>query len=338
MKDKLAWGVIGTGGIATDFAEALEKSKRCRVVNAVGSSPEKGSAFAARWSLPKSSASLEELLGDAAVEAVYVATPHPLHEAQAIESIRAGKHVLCEKPMTLDAAGAARVIAAAEKHGVFLMEAFMYRCHPLLGELVKRLGDGVVGKIRHVRADFGFRVPRDPKGRLFDLKLGGGSILDVGGYPVSFARLIAGLVAGTPFEEPVEVQASGLLGPTGADELATAQLRFASGFTASVASAVFYDLGTTAVVFGDDGKVVLSDPWIPSSDRQSLEAGFTIHRDGHAPELVTIRTDKATYALEAELVAATLPAVQAKWPAMSWADTLGNLKVMDAWRAGLEGT
>lgn len=335
MKEELSWGIIGTGGIAADFAEALKGSARCRVVNVVGSSPEKGRVFAERWSLPESSASLEALLADPTVEAVYVATPHPLHEAQAIQSIRAGKHVLCEKPMTVDAAGAARVIAAADKQGVFLMEAFMYRCHPLIGQLVRRLREGVIGKIRHVRADFGFRVPRNPKGRLFDLALGGGSILDVGGYPVSFARLIAGIVAGKPFEEPVRLQASGLVGPTGADELATAELTFPSGFTASVASAVFYDVGTTAIVFGEEGKIVLPDPWIPSSERQGLETGFVIHRDDRNPEPVTIRVDKATYALEAELVADTLPSLEAKWPAMSLADTLGNLKVMDAWRAGL---
>jgi predicted dehydrogenase len=336
MKETLQWGIIGTGGIASDFVEALRGSGRCRVVNAVGSSPDKGRAFAARWGLPASAASLPDLLADRQVQAVYVATPHPAHEAQALACIAAGKHVLCEKPITVDAAGAERVIGAARAAGVFLMEAFMYRCHPLMRALLPRLAEGIIGPVRHVRADFGFRVPRDPAGRLFDVRLGGGGILDVGGYPVSFARLIAGVAAGTPFAEPVRVAASGLVGPTGADELASALLTFASGFTSQVTCAVHHDVGTTATIFGEAGKIVLPDPWIPGGNRQGLETGFTVVRDGQAPELVPVRTEKPTYAIEAELVADTLPGTEAPWPAMSPADTLGNMRVLDAWRLALE--
>src|SRR5215831_18308997 len=250
MRDKLQWGIIGTGGIACDFVEALRSSTRCRVVNVVGSSADKGRAFAARWGLPASSATLDEMLADRQVEAVYVASPHPAHEVQAMAAIEAGKHVLCEKPLTVDATSSERVIGAARARGVFLMEAFMYRCHPLMRELLPRLKEGVIGPLRHVRADFGFRVPRDPKGRLFDLGLGGGSILDVGGYPVSLARLLAGVVERTPFAEPSRVQVTGHIGPTGADEVSTALLTFPSGFTAACTCAVHHDVATTAVVFG----------------------------------------------------------------------------------------
>lgn len=335
MRERLSWGVIGTGGIASDFAEAIRRSERCKVVNVVGSSPPKARAFADRFAIPASAATLADLLADRTVEAVYIATPHPSHEAQALASIEAGKHVLCEKPLTTDAASTIRVVEAARRRGVFLMEAFMYRCHPLMHDLLPRLREGVIGALRHVRADFAFRVPRDPKGRLFDLKLGGGGILDVGGYPVSFARLLAGMVENAPFAEPVKVQALGVVGPTGADEFATALLSFASGFTASVTSGVFHDAGRTAVIFGENGKIVLPDPWIPASDRHGLDTGFTIFRDGKNPETVTVRASKSTYAIEAELVADTLPKTEASWPAMSWADTIGNMRAMDAWRGGI---
>jgi predicted dehydrogenase len=335
MSEPLNFGIIGTGGIAGDFAQALSRSKTCRVVNAVGSSPEKGAKFAKEFKLPASSGSLDQFLADKNVQAVYVATPHPAHEAQAIACIEAKKHVLCEKPMTMDLAGAERVVAAAKKQGVFLMEAFMYRCHPLMKELIARLKSGVIGDIRHVRADFSFRVPRDPKGRLFDVKLGGGGILDVGGYPVSFARLVAGLVAGKPFAEPTKIQAVGYRGPTGADEIASALLSFESGFSANVSCAVHHEGGRLTQVFGEKGRIEIDDPWIPGGDRQSRETGFSIHLDGKAPEVVPIRTDIATYAIEAELVAATLPALEGPWPAMSWADTLGNMRVLDAWQAAV---
>lgn len=335
MKDTLSFGIVGTGGIAGDFAQALRSSSRCSVVSVVGSSAEKGRAFRDRWELPGAAESLEQMLLDPRVEAVYVASPHPLHEAHASACLKAGKAVLCEKPLTLDAESTERVLAIAKAQGVLLMEAFMYRCHPLMRELIARVKEGVIGDITHVRADFGFRVPRDPKGRLFNPKLGGGSILDVGGYPVSFARLIAGLIEGAPFAEPVGLSAWGRLGPTGTDELAGALLRFASGFTAEVTSAVSYEVGTTAVVFGEHGRIVLPNPWIPASDRQGLESSFTVYGDDREPEVVRVRTEKPTYAIEAELMADTLPGIEPAWPAMTWADTLGNMRVMDAWRTAL---
>ena len=250
-------------------------------------------------------------------------------------AIAAGKPVLCEKPIALDAEASAKVIDAARKKGVFLMEGYMYRGHPLMREVVKRLQEGVIGKIRHVRADFAFRVPRDPEGRLFATSLGGGGILDVGGYVVSFARLVAGIAEGAPFAEPTAFAANGVVGPHGADETATALLTFKSGMTATVTAAVFHDAGTYGVVFGDEGKLVMPDPWIPQSKRQCLETSYTIHRDGKPPETVNIKTEMSTYAIEAELVADTLPALEPAWPAMTWADTLGNMRVLDAWRAAL---
>ena len=338
MKEKLNWGVVGTGGIATDFANALSRSKRCRIVNVTGLTPELSRAFADKWRIPATAASLDELLADKEVEAVYIGTPHPFHEKMTMAAIAAGKPVLCEKPIALDAESSAKVIDAARKKGVFLMEGYMYRGHPLMREVVKRLQEGVIGKIRHVRADFAFRVPRDPEGRLFATSLGGGGILDVGGYVVSFARLVAGLAEGSKFAEPVRLSAAGSIGPHGADEIATALLTFASGFTAAVTAAVFHQAGTTAVVFGDRGRIVLPDPWIPQGNRHALETGFTIHRDDAPPETVTVTADKATYAIEAELVADTLPATEAAWPAMSWAETLGTMRVLDQWLAALKAS
>lgn len=336
MKPTIDWGVIGSGGIASDFTRALRHSQRGRVVSVVGSSLEKARSFADRHEVPGASADLAAMLGEGKVDAVYIATPHPLHEEQALACIAAGVPVLCEKPIAMNEASAQRVFEAAKSKGVPVMEAFMYRCHPLIGELIARLKAGAIGKVRHVRADFGFYVPRNPEGRLFNLKLGGGSILDVGGYPVSLARLVAGVATGGHFAEPISVVASGIIGPTGADEFATALLTFPGAITAQVTSAISHDVGTTAVIYGESGKIVMPDPWIPGGDRQGLASSMTIHPYAGEPETVTLRTARPVYALEAELFADTLPALEAPWPAMSWADTLGNLRVMDAWRAALK--
>jgi len=333
--NKVRFGVIGTGGIAADFCQALASSPTCEVVNAVGSSAEKSQAFAKRFGLASAAASLSDLLSDQNVDVVYVATPHPLHEAQALACIEMGKHVLCEKPLTIDAASSERVIQAARQRRVFLLEGYMYRCHPLLAAVVERVKRGDIGQLRHIKADFGFRVERDPQGRLFDLKLGGGGILDVGGYCMSFARLLAGVVSGQPFAEPVRIDAVGFRGPTGADELTTALVAFDSGLTAALTCAVHHRVGTEAVLYGELGQIVVPDPWIPQGLRQSLETSFSVRREGQAEETVSIRTDRPTYALQAELVASSLQNLEAPWPAMTWADTIGNMRALDSWRAQL---
>jgi predicted dehydrogenase len=329
----LGFGVVGTGSVASDFLRALRHSKRCRVVGVCGSSPAKARVFADRHGLGIAERSLGELVLRPEVQAIYIATPHPLHEAQAIEAIEAGKHVLCEKPLALDAAAAERVIEAARRRGVFLMEAYMYRCHPLLQELVKELRAGVVGDVHHVRADFGFAVPRNPASRLFDPALGGGAILDVGGYPLSLVRLIAGVVAGEQIAEPVALRGTGVIGPFGADELASASLRFASGMTAEVACSVRHELGTRVVVFGERGRLILPNPWLPGGARQGRATSLVVHLDQKPARGLEVRAKAASYALEAELLAASLPAQEAAWPAMTWADTLGNMRALDAWRA-----
>jgi predicted dehydrogenase len=333
-QQNLQWGVIGSGAIATDFATALAASERCRIVS-VTSFPGLAQPFAARFGIPRATDSLDELLADREVEAVYVATPHPQHEKLALAAIAAGKHVLVEKPIATTVASATRMIEAARQRGVFLMEAYMYRCHPLISELIVRLRAGTIGPVRHVRADFGFRDPRNPKGRLFDPEQAGGGILDVGGYPVSFVRLVAGVAAGKTMAEPTKLSAVGQIGPTGVDELAQASLVFDSGVTAEVACAIRYDFGCAATVFGEEGRIRIDDAWLPGGKRQGTESLFTIERDGQPPEVVPVNIPRAIYALEAEVVADSLPSTQAQWPAMTWDDSLANLRVMEQWRAAL---
>ncbi len=121
------------------------------------------------------------------------------------------------------------------------------------------------------------------------------------------------------------------------DEQASALVTFDSGFSAALGCAVFHDLGTAAVIFGEAGRIELPDPWIPGGDRQRCDSEFYIYRDGEPVETVSVRTEMPTYGLEAELVADTLPGRQAKWPAMSWEDTLGNMRALERWRTALAG-
>ncbi len=328
----LNFGILGSGAIAADFCLALKASDHCRVVNVAGSTPEKAAAFAERCGLPRAAADLAALLADPDVAVVYIATPHTLHETQALVAIAAGKHVLCEKPMTTRAAATARLIDAARSRGVLLMEAFMYRGHPLIAALIEQLRSGAIGRLRHIRADFGFHAERLTGHRLFDPALGGGAILDVGGYPMSFARLFAGVAIGQPYAEPVSIRAIRQFGPTGVDELSTALLHFESGISANLSCAIRHRIGTAAVLYGDSGRIVVPDPWLPGGQQQGLTAHFVIHREGQPEEIVTINTDRPSYAIEAEHLADCLPQLEARWPAMDWQDSLANAQALDAWR------
>jgi len=329
----LGFAVIGTGAIANDFVRAVAGAKRSRVLGVCGSSPDKARAFAKKHDLPIAEPSLDALLQRPEIQAVYVATPHPLHEPLAVECIEAGKHVLCEKPLAMDAAGVERMLAAARRRGTFLMEALMYRCHPLMQALVTELRAGTIGQVSHVRADFGFRTRRVPESRVFNPALGGGAILDVGCYPLSLVRLIAGVVAGGEFAEPEALRGTGFRGPTGVEEVASASLRFASGMTAEIACAVRHELGTRVVIFGEKGRLILPNPWLPAGNRQGRATTLVVHLDDGPPQGSEIRATAPSYALEADLVASSLPAHEAPWPAMSWADSLGNARALDAWRA-----
>ncbi len=185
----LNWGLIGVGGIARVFANGMRFSKTGRVVAIASQTAGKADAFARDFAIPKPYASYEALLADQEIQAVYISTVHPFHAACAIQAAQAGKHLLVEKPLALNYAEAAAMIAAARANDVFLMEAFMYRCHPQTQKLAELVRDGAVGRVQVIRAIFSFGATFNPASRTFARELGGGGILDVGCYTASMARL-----------------------------------------------------------------------------------------------------------------------------------------------------
>ena len=328
----LRWGILGTGMIAHKFAQALQETASGRLV-AVGSrTPETATRFAAECGGGRAHGGYEQLLADPEVEAVYIATPHPSHAGLAIAAAQAGTHVLCEKPLTLNLADSERVVAAARAAGVTLMEAHMYRCHPQTARLAELVRDGAIGRLGLVQAAFGFHCDFIPGHRLFANALGGGGILDVGGYPVSMARLLAGAAQGRAFADPVAVTGAARLHPEeGTDLHAAATLQFGDGVLAQVACGVSLVLENVVRVQGSDGWILVREPWFAAGGqgRPSLE----LHRRGRLPEVIEVAADHGLYGYEAEAFAAAVRAGQAEVPAMSWADTLGNMAALDAWRA-----
>jgi len=328
MEKKLRWGIIGTGGIARKFAQGLRESRTGRLV-AVGSRAE-GTLKPFLKDFPATGhASYEGLLADGQVDAVYISTPHPWHAEWAIKAAQAGRHILCEKPLTMNAAEAGKVIDAARSAGVFLMEAFMYRCHPQTARLLELIREGRIGKVRLVETVFSFRAAWNPESRLLNRALGGGGILDVGGYCVSMARLVAGAAEGAAFADPLEVKGVGQIGETGVDELAIAVMKFPGGMLAQLSTGVRLALENRVRVWGEEGHMDVPSPWVVRMD--AGKSILVVQREGERAQDVKIHADRGLYAIEADAVAESIN--KGESPAMTWADSLGNMRALDRWRA-----
>jgi predicted dehydrogenase len=331
---KLRWGILGTGFIAGAFARGVRASQTGELV-AVGSrTQESADRFAKEFGIARAHGSYEALLADGNVQAVYVAIPHPMHLEWTVRATKAGKHVLCEKPIAMNRSGAATMVEMARAYNVLLMEAFMYRCHPQTARVVEIVKSGILGRIDLVEATFSFDNPFDPDSRLWNKALGGGGILDVGGYPVSFARLIAGAADGKAFANPVSVEGTGSLHPqTGVDVTAEATLRFANELVARVACGIGLMKDNSVRVHGSKGWLHVPEPWVPN--RGGGTASLFLHRAGTAaPEEIRI-TAPPLYALEADAFATALADGRREVPQMTMADTLGNMAVLDEWRQAI---
>ena len=338
MTTSLRWGILATGGIAHKFARGLQHSATGCLV-AVGSRQrETAERFGNEFGVAdgRCHGSYEALLADEQVQVVYLSNPHPGHAEWAIKCAEAGKHILCEKPLAMNAAEAAEIIAAARRNNVFLMEAFMYRCHPQTFALTKLIRDGAIGRVKSIQATFSFRAPMDPRSRLFDPALGGGSILDLGCYCASMARLIAGTALGQPFAEPRALSAVGRFGETGVDVCTAAVARFSGDILAQMTCGLDVTQERAVRIYGEEGWLHVPTPWSPAPD------GGTSHLYLHRPkvaepeEIAVVTPDRLPaylYTQEADHVAASLPQVES--PAMSWADSLGNMQTLDRWRAAL---
>jgi predicted dehydrogenase len=333
----LRWGIVSTGRIAGVFARDLASAKQGRL-HAVGS---RTLASAQRFAQERGIAaahthgSYAALLADAEVDAVYVATPHPEHRGVVLDALAAGKHVLCEKPIGMNLREVDEMQAAAAAADRTLMEAWMYRCHPQTERLVDLVQSGVIGELRHVQGAFSYRMAFDAQSRTWNKELGGGGILDVGGYPLSYARLLAGAAQGMPFAEPEELHAVGHLHPdTGIDEYTTAIVRFAGDVTAEVSCGVGVMQDNRLRVYGTAGWIEVLSPFVIVRGVES--STLVVHREGgDAPETIVIQPDRGLYAYEADAFAEAVRVGSREVAACTWADTRGNMAALTQWRERL---
>ena len=333
MAERLRWGILGTGRIAEAFAKGLAASERGALF-AVGSrTQENAEAFGAKYGAERRHGSYEALLADPDVEAVYLSTPHPMHAEWAIKTLEAGKHLLCEKPIGMNHAEAMAIVEAARAADRFLMEAFMYRCHPQTAKLTELIRSGAIGEVRVIQASFAYDRPYSETtrtARQYAPELGGGGILDVGCYPASMARLLAGATHGQPFADPEVVTGAAHLGETGVDNWAAATLRFSGGIVAQLLTGVNVNTDNSVRIFGSGGDIHIPWPWKPGTDGNGGD--IIVRRVGQEPETIMIDDGRELYSIEADTATRYIREDAKESPMMPWADTLGNMATLDRWR------
>ncbi|GAA4994401.1 Gfo/Idh/MocA family oxidoreductase [Yinghuangia aomiensis] len=246
------WGIAGTGAIANGFADALGRIPDAQLAAVASRSQEKADAFGAKYGIPSTRRypSYELLAADDSIDFVYVASPHSHHHEHTLLFLNAGRHVLCEKPFALDASQAEEMVAAARRNNRFLMEAMWSRFLPAYVKLRELVQEGRIGSVLSVEGDFGIPFPGDDLShRLFNPALGGGSLLDLGVYPLSLISMLLG--------EPDRVAASGRLGPTGVDEQIAVVCGYADGAIGIAKSSIQSWLACTARITGTSGHIEL---------------------------------------------------------------------------------
>jgi predicted dehydrogenase len=324
----LSWAILGTGNIARQFAVGVNASKRGRLV-AVGSrTAEAARTFATTHHIPIAHGAYEDAINDAAVHAVYISLPNTLHHEWTIKALRAGKHVLCEKPFATSLTQAQEMFAVARQQGKVLMEAFMYRTHPLTHAIGREIAGGSIGQVRLIRSSFCFKVSRTENNIRFNPKLAGGVIMDVGCYCINFSRLYANA-------EPTAVHVVHHRHETGVDDLAAGTLTFPNGVLATFSCGMTAHADNTSSICGTEGYIEIPIPWKPPASGSTYTIGRSTPPKMESPgmpvppprQTKTSTVDGDLYGLEADAFAATV--LDGAPPAVSEQDTLGNQKVLD---------
>lgn len=318
MSNTIHWGIMGTGKIAGKFAQGLATLPDAKL-QAVGSrKAETAQAFARTYHVPNAHASYEALVEDPSVDIIYVASPHPFHLANASLCLQAGKPVLCEKPLTVNARETEQLIELADKQQLFLMEAMWTRFLPAIVELRKWMEEQKIGELLKLQADFSFIAPFDPQRRTYNPDLAGGALLDIGIYPIAFAYMLFK-------EEPEHVSSFAQLGKTGTDDQSTYLFGYAGGRFANLSASFRSDFQKKAYVIGTKGMIELPLFWKASS--------LILHQ-GEAPPQ-TFEFPYAATGLQFQAVEAMqcLRAGKLQSEVMPWRESLRIMQRMDGLRA-----
>ena len=265
---KLKWGIVGLGSIANKFAKDLQLVEGAELTAVASRSKENALSFAAQYGVDKGYGTYKEIFEDEEVDIIYIATPHNSHASIGIEAMNHGKHVLCEKPLAVNASQVEDMITAARENKVFLMEAFWSRFNPSIEKVLELINDKEVGKINYVNADFCFYGMDSVKSRVLSMDLAGGALLDIGVYPVFLSYVIFGV--------PEEIKASSIFHQGGADIQTAAILKYQNGL-ANLTCGFNSNSDMTARIYGDNGSIFIDDQWHHAQGYSVVKDGISNH-------------------------------------------------------------
>lgn len=290
----IRWGILACGGIAEKFADDLAYVKDGYLAAVSSRSLEKAQQFAAKYGEQvKAYGSYEAMITSGEVDVIYIASPHGLHHEHTLMCLNAGIPVLCEKAFAINSKQVAEMIQTSKGKKVYLMEALWTRFHPSVAKLLEILQSGVIGDVVHLMADFGFKAEYIPEARWFNPALTGGSLLDIGIYPLFISKLVLGM--------PKTIKASATFADTGVDMNCTMITTYESGATATLFSTFAAKTDTTCTIYGTKGKILMHS-------RFHETKGITLEVEGQAPQIFETERLGWGYSYEAEAVQADLRA------------------------------
>lgn len=317
MSEKIRWGIIGCGGIAASFAKDMKFVENAVLTAAGSRTLEKAKTFAENFDIENAYGSYEELVKSDAVDAVYIATPHPMHYEDTMLCLENGKSVLCEKAFTLNTSQAEELVKKSREKKLFLMEAMWTRCIPATRKIKELIENGEIGQVLSFTADFGVKFEYDPKHRAFNPELGGGALLDLGVYPISFASLI--------FEsQPKSIETVVKMGSTGVDFNEAISFLYENGGVACISSSLVVTTPRKAVICGTDGMIEIECPFFHARK-------FTLTKNGKQ-KVFDMGHDGIGYRFETEHASQCILDGKIESDLMPLNETIEIMRTMDAIR------
>ena len=310
---KINWAILAPGGIAKKFATALQGVESANLYSVASRNVDRAQQFANDYGFDTVANNYDALMNDPKVDVIYIASPHSLHAEQSIACLNAGKAVLCEKPMCINARDAERVFEAARASNTFYMEAVWTRFMPMLHKVRELINNDVIGEIQTAQASFGIDVPFSTDHRLYDPALAGGALLDVGIYTITFAQWLMQ----TP---PTQIAAVSELGKTGVDERTGLILRYPQGQVITLNSAISCKTNHEAWIFGSRGSIKMSSFW----KCEEME----LNLDGEQ-QIISLPHRINGYEGEIEEVNRCLNAGKIQSDVFPWSDSLTVMNIMD---------
>ena len=318
MSQTYRWGIVGAGGIAHKFADALSHVENAKLQAIASTNKERANDFAKKYSIPDSYDSYDPLFSSDTVDIVYVATIHNFHCKATLDALKAKKHVLCEKPMAVNRSQVEKMISAAQENKVFLMEAMWTRFLPMMTEVRNMIEKGTIGQPQLLYADFGVKFDYDPKHRTYNPDLAGGALLDLGVYCIALASMI--------FGKPNTILSTVKMAETGVDERSTVILEYENANVAVLFQALDLEGPREALIVGTEGSIKLHSGWTAGSD-------YTLKLNNGTEKTFKAETCENGFIYQIMAVQDSLDAGKTQCELMSLDETLTIAETMDALRS-----